>query len=86
MVKKCRGLDRVAQLQHSQNEHISEKAAQIMGILCPEEDQTDEEITPKTDKPDKFTENRDMRNKGHKGGKKGAERNFANQRGYNWSL
>ena len=73
MFEKCRGLDRVAQLQHSQNEHISEKAAQIMGILCPDEDQTDEEITPKTDKTDKYTETRDRRNKGHKGGKRGAE-------------
>ena len=44
-----------------------------MGILCPDEDQTDEEITPKTDKTDKYTETRDRRNKGHKGGKRGAE-------------
>ena len=72
-VEQCRGLDRVAQLQHRQNEHISEKAAQIMGILCPNEDQTDEEFTPKTDKTDKYTEIRDGRNNGHKGGKRGAE-------------
>ena len=73
LFEKCRGLDRVAQLQHRQNVRISGKAIQILGIFCPDEDQTDE-ITPKTDNPDKYTENRDRRNKGHKGGKRGAER------------
>ena len=76
MVDQCGGLDKCARLQHRQNEKISKKAARIMGIICHDEDQTDEEITPQTDKPDKFTENRDRRNKGHNGGKKGAERNL----------
>ena len=80
MVEQCGGLDMVARLQHRQNVHISEKAVRIMGIFCTYEDQTDEEITPKTDKPDKFTENRDRRNKGHKGGKRGAERNLGTRK------
>ena len=74
MIEQCGGLHRVALLQHRQNEHISEKSVQFIGIFFPHEDQTDEEIAPKTDKPDKFKENRDRRNKGHKGGKRGAER------------
>ena len=73
MIEQCGGLHRVALLQYRQNEHISEKSVQIIGIFFPDEDQTDEEIAPKTDKPDKFKENRDRRNKGHKGGKRGAE-------------
>ena len=80
MVEQCGGLDMVARLQHRQNVHISEKAARIMGIFCTYEDQTDEEITPKTDKPDKSTENRDTRNKGHKGGKRGTERNLGTRK------
>ena len=52
----------------------------IIGIFFPDEDQTDEEIAPKTDKPDKFKENRDRRNKGHKGGKRGAERNLGTRK------
>ena len=77
MVEQCGGLDMVARLQHRQNIHISEKAARIMGIFCTYEDQTDEEITPKTDKPDKFTENRDTRNKE---GKRGTERNLGTRK------
>jgi hypothetical protein len=76
MVEQCGGLNRVALLQHRQNDLISEKSVQIIRIFFPDEDQTDEEIAPKTYKPDKFKENRDRRNKGHKGGKRGPDRNL----------
>ena len=87
MIEQYEGLDRIVQLQYRKSGHISPKSVQIIAIFYPDDDQTDEEIAPRTIKADEFKENGLGGNKGHKGGKKATERNLATSKktttGYN---